>query len=106
MQLANEFGLLASLGYSKGFLTAKTLLEAGLAVVFSWLLGLGLSELVLRVMNEIAFKSRGIEPMTALTQRVINFTIPIPIAVAVFSVTIVIWQLWRLDPVSVIERRD
>ena len=34
------------------------------------------------------------------------FTVPVPITVTLLSVAIVTWQLWRMDPVAIIERRD
>ena len=52
------------------------------------------------------YKENGIAPLTIFTSRVLLFTVPVPVTVTVFSVAIVMWQLWRMDPVSIIERRD
>ena len=40
MQRANEFGLLAAIGYSRGFLIRKTALEAFVAIALGWGIGI------------------------------------------------------------------
>ena len=106
MQRANEFGLLAALGYTKRFLTRRTLLEAAVTVAVGWVIGILLSQGIYTVLNALLFIPKGLAPLTILTPRVLLFTTPVPATVTVFSVAIVMWQLWRLDPVAIIERRD
>ena len=106
MQRANEFGLLAALGYSKRFLTMRTLLEAAVTVAVGWGLGILVSQAIYTVLNLILFIPKGLSELTIMTPRVLLFTTPIPITVTVFSVAIVLWQLWRMDPIAIIERRD
>ena len=106
MQRANEFGLLAALGYSRRFLITRVLTEAAVTVAIGWVLGLLLSAGIYSALNTIIFIPRGLEPLSALTGRVILFTVPVPLSVTVFSVAVVMWQLWRMDPVTIIERRD
>ena len=106
MQRANEFGLLAALGYTKRFLTMRTFLEAVVTVAAGWGLGILLSQAIYTVLNLILFIPKGLSELTIMTPRVLLFTTPIPITVTVFSVAIVLWQLWRMDPIAIIERRD
>ena len=106
MQRANEFGLLAALGYTKRFLTARTFLEAAVTVAVGWGLGILLSQAIYTVLNIILFTPKGLAALTIMTSRVLLFTVPVPITVTVFSVAIVLWQLWRMDPIAIIERRD
>ena len=106
MQRANEFGLLAALGYTKRFLIRRTFLEATVTVAIGWVLGILFSQVIYSVINAVLFIPKGLAPLTILTSRMLLFTVPVPVTVTVFSVAIVVWQLWRMDPVSIIERRD
>ena len=106
MQGANEFGLLAAPGYTKRFLTARTFLEAAVTVAVGWRLGILLSQAIYTGLNLVLFIPKGLAALTIMTPRVLLFTVPVPITVTVFSVAIVLWQLWRMDPIAIIERRD
>lgn len=106
MQRANEFGLLAAIGYTKPFLVGRTFLEAASTVAIGWGMGVVVSQGIYAVMNALLFTPRGLSPLTILTARVLVFTTPVPLTVTIFSVGIVAWQLWRMDPVAIIERRD
>ena len=106
MQRANEFGLLAALGYTKRFLIRRTLLEATVTVAIGWLLGILFSQAIYSVINTLLFIPKGLAPLTIFTSRVLLFTVPVPVTVTAFGVAIVMWQLWRMDPVAIIERRD
>ena len=106
MQRANEFGLLAALGYTKGFLMRRTFLEAAVTVTVGWGVGIVVTQGIYSVVNALLFIPNGLAPFTILTPRVVLFTTPVPVTVTVFSVVVVMWQLWRMDPVAIIERRD
>ena len=106
MQRANEFGLLAALGYTKRFLTMRTFLEAAVTVAAGWALGILISQAIYTVLNTVLFTPKGLAALTIMTPRVLLFTVPVPVTVTVFSVAIVLWQLWRMDPIAIIERRD
>lgn len=106
MQRANEFGLLASLGYSKGFIIKRTLFESLVSVFLGWGLGIIFSEVVYRLLNSLIFTPKGIQGLTILETQTFLFTIPVPIAVALFSCGTVMWKLMKMDPVSIIEKRD
>ena len=106
MQRANEFGLLAAIGYTKSILMRRVFLEAATTVAVGWMLGILLSIGIYAGLNSLIFVSRGLDALSVVTVRVVLFTVPVPITVTLFSVAIVIWQLHRMDPVAIIERRD
>lgn len=106
MQRANEFGLLASIGYSKGFIIKRTLLEATVNILLGWALGIVFSEAVYKILNAEIFTPKGMAGLTILELNTFLFTIPVPIAVIVFSVGTVLRKLIKMDPVAIIERRD
>lgn len=105
MQRANEFGLLAALGYSRGFIIRKTLLESFGMVVVGWTLGLLLAEITYQILNRLLFANATFG-LTVFNLRIVLFSVPVPIAVILFSTITVLWKLLRLDPISIIEKRD
>jgi hypothetical protein len=104
-QRMGEFGLLAGIGYSRLFLVRRTALEALLLTVVAWFGGIALSALVYQILNVLVFEPQGTR-LNLLNVRALGGTLPIPIFVWLFSTATVIWQLSRLDPVAVIDRRD
>ena len=64
------------------------------------------SEGLFQLTTAIVLEPRGMESLKALTGRVTGFTLAVPIVVAISSISIVTWQLMRLDPIAIIERRD
>lgn len=105
MQRANEFGLLAALGYSRTRIIAKTFMESVGMVVIGWGIGVVFAELVYRIVNQLVFKQAAYG-LTVFEWRTILFSLPVPIAVIMFSTVTVLWKLVRLDPVAIIEKRD
>ena len=106
MQRANEFGLLAALGYARRFLVRRAFLEVAVTVALGWVVGILFSYGIYSLLNTLLFVPRGLETLPVLTGRILMFTVPVPITVIFFSIAIVTWQLWRMDPVAIIERRD
>ncbi|MCI0804212.1 MAG: ABC transporter permease, partial [Chloroflexi bacterium] len=106
MQRGNEFGLLAAIGYTKGILMRRVFLETTVTVSAGWVSGILLSIGIYSVLNAVIFVPQGLEPLTVLTVRVLVFTLPVPITVILFGIAVVMWQLYRMDPVAIIERRD
>lgn len=105
MQRMAEFGILAAIGYRRSFLLRRTFAEVLLVAAAGWVCGLALSHLVFVGISRFIYEPRGIY-LTGIDRRAIAFTLPIPLMIALFSLFIVFWQLWRLDPVSIVERRD
>ena len=106
MQRGNEFGLLAAIGYTKGILMRRVFLETTVMVIAGWVFGILLSIGIYSMLNAVIFVPRGLEPLSVLTVRVLVFTLPVPATVILFGVAVVMWQLHRMDPVAIIERRD
>lgn len=104
-QRTGEFGVLAGIGFSRGFLMRRVTLEALLLTVVAWLLGMGLSLLIYQALDALIFAPQGTH-LSILNLRLLTGTLPVPVFVWLFSTATIMWQLWRLDPVAVIDRRD
>lgn len=104
-QRTSEFGVLAGIGFSRGFLVRRVTLESLLLTIVAWILGMALSVAVYQLADALIFTPRG-TPLSILNLRLLTGTIPVPIFVWLFSTVTIMWQLWRLDPVAVIDRRD
>jgi hypothetical protein len=46
------------------------------------------------------------EGLNLFETRTLLFSLPVPIAVVIFGGGIVLWTLVRMDPISIIEKRD
>jgi hypothetical protein len=57
------------------------------------------------LLNALVFEPRGVS-LTVLNWRALQFTLPIPVMVGLFTAGTVLWQLKSLDPMQMIERRD
>ncbi len=104
-QRLSEFAILAGIGYSRAFLIRRITLEALVLTAGGWLVGVALSVIIYQVLNAVMFAPQG-TPLVFFNPRTFGGTLPIPIFVWVFSTLTIIWQLSRLDPVAVIDRRD
>lgn len=102
---SNEFGLLLGIGYARSFVIRRALLEALLLTLMAWVFGILFSQFIYGVLNAFVFEPRGVA-LSVLNWRALQFTIPIPIMVGLFSAGTVLWQLRKLDPMQMIERRD
>lgn len=105
MDRMNEFGLLLGIGYPRSFVVRRALLESLLLTIFAWAFGILFSQVIYMLLNALIFEPRGVS-LTVLNWRALQFTIPIPIMVGLFSAGTVLWQLRNLDPMQMIERRD
>jgi ABC-type antimicrobial peptide transport system permease subunit len=104
-QRTGEFGVLAGIGFSRGFLLRRVTLEALLLTVVAWLLGMALSLVIYQGLDALVFAPQGTH-LSILNLRLLMGTLPVPVFVWLFSTVTIMWQLWRLDPVAVIDRRD
>jgi hypothetical protein len=105
-QRMNEFGLLAAVGYSRWGLIMRVAWESLGVTIAAWLLGVGLGVAVLSWFNMTFMLPHGLL-MNIFDWNVLALhTLPIPLMVFLFGMGTVAWQLLRLDPISIIERRD
>lgn len=105
IQRMGEYGILAAMGFRRSFLLRRTLIEVVLATGLGWGSGLALSQAIFILISHLIYEPRGIY-LTGIDSRVLAYTTPIPVMIAIFSLLCVFWYLWRLDPVSIVERRD
>ena len=80
-------------------------LEALLLTIVAWLLGMLLSVGVYQLLDVFVFAPQGTH-LSIFNLRLLLGTLPVPVFVWLFSTVTIMWQLWRLDPVAVIDRRD
>jgi hypothetical protein len=105
-QRMNEFGLLAAVGYSRWGLIMRVAWESLGVTLAAWIVGVGLGVAVLSWFNTIFMLPHGLL-MNIFDWNVLALhTLPIPLMVFIFGMGTVAWQLLRLDPISIIERRD
>lgn len=105
MDRMNEFGLLLGIGYARSFVIRRALIESLLLTLLAWVFGIVFSQVIYTLLNALIFEPRGVS-LTVLNWRALQFTLPIPIMVGLFSAGTVLWQLRTLDPMQMIERRD
>ncbi len=103
-QRREEFGILNAVGRSHRWLVLRTMKETGSVVGVAWIVGAALCALGLLGMQSLVYGPRG------LTIDFFNLapwllTLPVPLAVTVVGAGTIGWMLFRLDPVSIIERR-
>jgi ABC-type antimicrobial peptide transport system permease subunit len=105
-QRMNEFGLLAAIGYTRWRLIARVALESLGVTLAAWILGIGLGVGVLWWFNQSFMVPHGLLLNVFNWTVLLWHTLPIPAMVFIFGMGTVGWQLLRLDPISIIERRD
>ena len=101
----NEFGLLLGIGYSRSFVIRRALIESLLLTLLAWGFGILFSQVIYTLLNAFIFEPRGVS-LTVMNWRALQFTLPIPLMVGLFSAGTVLMQLRNLDPMQMIERRD
>jgi len=104
-QRTSEFGILAGIGFSRSFLVRRVTLEALALTVVAWVLGMALSVAVYQILDVLVFAPQGTH-LSIFNLRLLFGTLPVPLFVWLFSIATILWQLTRLDPVAVIDRRD
>ena len=105
MDRMNEFGLLLGIGYSRAFVIRRALVESLVLTLAAWVFGIAFSQVVYTLLNMFVFEPRGVS-LSVLNWRALQFTLPIPLMVGLFSAGTVLWQLKSFDPMQMIERRD
>jgi ABC-type antimicrobial peptide transport system permease subunit len=105
-QRMNEFGLLAAIGYSRFALIRRVAVESFGVSLASWLLGVALGVVVLAWFNQAFMVPHGLLLNVLNWNVLLLHTLPIPLMVFAFGLSTVAWQLLRMDPITIIERRD
>lgn len=105
MHRMGEYGILAAIGYRRTELVVRTLKEMLIVTAAGWLAGLALSQATFWMISRIIYAPRGIY-LTGIDLRTLSYTIPIPVMIGLFSLLSVFWRLWRLDPISIVDRRE
>ncbi len=106
MQRANEYGLLAAIGYSRKFIIRKSMAEITFIIIFGWILGLVGTCLIFMAINNSLYTPKAYTPLNLLDPYILSYSLPIPIVISMFSIIPILWQLVKMDPISIIERRD
>ncbi len=109
-QLANahrlsEFGLLHATGHSRRWLLARLTIETAVPAAIGWVLGIGLSWLILYAVKVNVLAPQG-HDLDFVGWVPVAFVLPIPVAISVSSFISVGRTLSRLDPVAVVERGE
>jgi ABC-type lipoprotein release transport system permease subunit len=99
-----EFATLSAIGYQRGGLLLRVLGEIGVMCVLGWLLGSLLTVGILLSIKGFIMAPRGLL-LDPYDLSAYQFTLPLPLAIATFSVFAIGRRLRQLDPVSIIERR-
>ncbi len=99
-----EFGLLLAMGFQRGRLARRLFIETGALVAVSWLLGLVFTWLVLRLLDHYYMMPRGLI-LARINSLALLYTLPTPFLVGIASLGTVLSRLYRLDPISIMERR-
>jgi len=100
-----EFGILYAVGYSRKFLIRRLTMETATLALLGWGLGIGLSWLILFLLNVILFVPRG-QDLSILQLGAVGLTIPLPVAVTSFAFFSIRGIISHLDPIAIVERGE
>ncbi len=109
-QIANtrrlpEYGFLHAAGLSKSWLTQRLTMETTSLAIVGWVVGIGLSWLVLYLLKVGFFAPQG-HHFSYIAWIPIVLSLPIPAAIATTTFIGVKRVLSRLDPVAIVERGE
>jgi len=105
-QRMNEFGLLAAIGYGRLSLLRRVAWESVGVTVIAWVLGVGLALGVLWWFNQTFMVPHGLLLEVFDWGLIVTHTLPILLMAFACGLATVAWQLLRMDPILIIERRD
>ena len=103
-QRLGEFGLLAALGFRRERLARRLVIETGSLVLFSWIIGLGLTAAIFWALDHFYMIPNGLI-LSKIGRDALLYTLPTPILVGFASLATVLLRLYRLDPIEIMERR-
>jgi ABC-type lipoprotein release transport system permease subunit len=98
-----EFGILHATGLSRKWLIRRLTMETAALALVGWVVGIGLSWLVLTLLKATLFAPQG-HALSFVAWVPLVFSLPIPMAVVGFTFISVRRTFSRLDPVAVVER--
>jgi hypothetical protein len=81
-------------------------MEGTLIVLAAWLLGGALGVGVLAWFDAAYIRPHGLVLRVFDPDILLRATLPVPLLVLLVSQATLLWQLNRLDPIAIIERRD
>lgn len=99
-----EFGLLQAIGYTRKRLLRRTLAESVIVIIVGWLVGVGLSSLLLRLVDRILMYPNAFA-LNVTDKAALLYTAIIPVAILFAAVMTVLARFRKFDPVAVVERR-
>ncbi len=103
-KLANVLAGVTLVGFT--YLCGRALWGGSVGLLAAWIIGVGLGVAVLSWFNTSFMLPHGLL-MNIFDWNVLALhTLPIPLMVFLFGMGTVAWQLLRLDPITIIERRD
>lgn len=103
-QRLQEFGLLQALGYSRGRLMRRVLVETALVMIGGWILGMFVAYGLLSVVKAVLFDPRAFM-LDPLDHQAYLYTIPVPIVIFLAASWTISRRFQKFDPVGVVERR-
>lgn len=103
-QRLGEFGLLSALGFRRERLAKRLMIETGALVIFSWLAGIVMTALFFRALDSFYMIPNGLV-LSKIGRDALIYTLPTPILVGLASLATVLFRLYRLDPIEIMERR-
>jgi ABC-type antimicrobial peptide transport system permease subunit len=103
-QRREEFGILNAIGRSRRWLVLRTMKETSSVVGIAWVVGAVLCGIGLLGMQNLVYAPRGLA-LDFFSPTPWLLTLPIPLAVVAASAGTIAWMLFKLDPVSIMERR-
>lgn len=103
-QRLGEFGLLSALGFRRERLARRLIVETGTLVLFSWVIGLGLTAILFKILDTFYMIPNGLV-LSKIGTDALLYTLPTPLLVGGASLATVLVRLYRLDPIEIMERR-
>ena len=103
-QRLGEFGLLSAMGFGRPLLAGRLVRESSLLVVSAWATGVALAFLAHRLIDTCFMLPRGLI-LAGFNANGLLFSLPTPFLVALASLSTVLWRLYRMDPIQIMERR-
>lgn len=102
---ADEFALLLAVGRTRRRLVGKLLVESGVVALVAWVLGLALGFSALFLYDRLVLEPKAIE-IRFFDAYPITLASLLPLVSAAASAVVLALRLSRMDPVSVIQRRN